>query len=121
MRRSNERVGHVNCFLEDGVAEIEADLEAVRQRVYPLAEAIGCGCRPLPPDAMLEAVQARALTSELALRAAQAAMLHAGAAGYRRGSAVERKVRESYFVAVVTPALKHLKKLLHDASVPVPV
>ena len=121
MRRSNERVGHVNCFLEDGVAEIEADLEAVRQRVYPLAEAIGCGCRPLPPDAMLEAVRARALTSELALRAAQAAMLHAGAAGYRRGSAVERKVREAYFVAVVTPALKHLKKLLHDASATVPV
>ncbi len=41
-------------------------------------------------------------------------MLHAGAGGYRTGSAAERKLRESYFVAVVTPALKHLKKLQHD-------
>ena len=121
MRRSNERVGHVNCFLQDGVAEIEADLEETRRRVYPLAEAIGCGRRTLPPEAMREAVQARALTSELALRAAQAAMLHAGAAGYRSGSVAERKVRESYFVAVVTPALKHLKKLLHDTSALAPI
>ena len=38
-------------------------------------------------------------------------MLHAGAAGYKAGAATERKLRESYFVAIVTPALKHLKKL----------
>jgi hypothetical protein len=41
-------------------------------------------------------------------------MLHMGAAGYRSGSAAERKVREAYFVAVVTPAIKQLKKNLHD-------
>ena len=114
MRRSNERVGHVNCFLEDGVEEIEDALEKTRRRVYPLAEAIGCGGRDLGPEATREAVEARALTSELALRASQAAMLHAGAGGYRQGSAAERKLREAYFVAIVTPALKHLKKMLHD-------
>ena len=43
-------------------------------------------------------------------------MLHMGAAGYRSGSAAERKLRESYFVAIVTPALKHLKKLQHDMA-----
>ena len=114
MRRSNERVGHVNCFLADGVAEIEDALEATRRRVYPLAEAIGCGGRDLGPGATTEAVEARAQTSELALRASQAAMLHAGAGGYRRGSAAERKLREAYFVAIVTPALKHLRKMQHD-------
>ena len=117
MRRANERVGHVNCYLDDGVNEIEADLESTRRRVYALACEIGNGETEIGSEATPEAVQCRIQTSELALRASQAAMLHAGAAGYRSGSAAERKLRESYFVAVVTPALKHLKKLQHDMAV----
>ncbi|MEM9009390.1 MAG: acyl-CoA dehydrogenase, partial [Cyanobacteria bacterium P01_F01_bin.86] len=31
---------------------------------------------------------------------------------YVHGSAPERKLREAYFVAIVTPALKQLKKML---------
>ncbi len=117
MRRANERVGHVNRYLDDGVDEIEADWENTRRRVYALAREIGTGETDPGPEATPEAVQCRIQTSELALRASQAAMLHAGAAGYRSGSAAERKLRESYFVAVVTPALKHLKKLQHDMAV----
>ena len=114
MRRANDRVGHVNCYLDDGADEIEADLQETRCRTYALAEQIGCGERALGPEATREAVQCRILVSELSLRASQAAMLHTGAAGYRSGSAAARKLRESYFVAIVTPALKHLKKLQHD-------
>lgn len=117
MHRSNDRVGHVNCYLEDGAEEITADLESARRRVYALAREIGCGEGEHGPDATAEAVQCRIQASELALRASQAAMLHTGAAGYRSGSVAERKLRESYFVAVVTPALKHLKKLQHDLAV----
>jgi len=114
MRRADERVGHVNQFLDDGADEIEADLQAARCRTYALAEQIGCGETPQGPEATREAIQCRILASELSLRASQAAMLHTGAAGYRVGAAAERKLRESYFVAIVTPALKHLKKLQHD-------
>ena len=114
MRRSNDRVGHVNCYLDDGVDTLEADLQEARCRTYALAEEIGCGERVLGPSAAQEAVACRILVSELSLRASQAAMLHTGAAGYRSGSVAERKLRESYFVAIVTPALKHLKKLQHD-------
>jgi len=114
MRRSNDRVGHVNRFLDDGADEIEADLQAARCRTYALAEEIGCGETTLGPEITREAIQCRILASELSLRASQAAMLHTGAAGYRVGAAAERKLREAYFVAIVTPALKHLKKLLHD-------
>jgi DNA-binding transcriptional regulator YbjK len=89
-------------------------LQETRCRTYALAEQIGCGERALGPEATREAVQCRILVSELSLRASQAAMLHTGAAGYRSGSAAARKLRESYFVAIVTPALKHLKKLQHD-------
>lgn len=52
----------------------------------------------------------RAHSSELALRAAQSALLHQGARGYLMTSDVQRRVRESHFVAIVTPAIKHLRK-----------
>ena len=32
MRRANARVGHVNCYLDDGAEEITADLESTRRR-----------------------------------------------------------------------------------------
>lgn len=111
MARSNERVGHVNKYLDDGVEELGADYHEARRRTHLLAEQIGCGQSRLGPEATHEAVACRILASELSLRASQAAMLHAGAAGYKAGAATERKLRESYFVAIVTPALKHLKKL----------
>jgi alkylation response protein AidB-like acyl-CoA dehydrogenase len=61
----------------------------------------------------------RAHASELALRAAQSALLHAGARGYLMSSDVQRRVRESHFVAIVTPALKHLRKEIVRLSQPV--
>ena len=118
MRRANDRAGikksGVNGFLEDGVEELEADLESARRRVYALAGEIGCGGEDPGDGVFEEAVECRILASELSLRASRSAMLHMGAAGYLKDAAAERKLRESYFVAVVTPALKHLKKLRHD-------
>jgi len=58
----------------------------------------------------LQVLKARARASELCLIAAQAALLHQGAAGYVMSSPVQRRIRESHFVAIVTPALKHLRK-----------
>jgi alkylation response protein AidB-like acyl-CoA dehydrogenase len=54
-------------------------------------------------------LQARADGSVLALRASQSALLHQGARGYLMTSAPQRRVREAHFVAIVTPALKHLR------------
>ena len=47
---------------------------------------------------------------ELALRAANSALMHQGARGYLMSSEVQRRVREAQFVAIVTPAIKHLRK-----------
>ena len=44
------------------------------------------------------------------LAATQSAMLHTGAAGYSLSSPAQRRLREGYFVAIVTPAIKHLRK-----------
>ncbi len=113
MRRANRRTAHVNCFLDDTLEKIEADFQTARNFTHDLADEIGVGAEGSMsrPALAKDAIQARILASELALRASQAAMLYAGASGYRLGGPVERKLRESYFVAIVTPALKHLKKL----------
>ncbi len=118
MKKSNNRAdikkSGVNGFLDDGVEELEAEYDVVRRNVYALAEEIGCDGEDLRDDLFRDTVKARLQTSELSLRASQAAMLHAGAGGYLQHGAAERKLRESYFVAIVTPAIKQLRKMLHD-------
>lgn len=106
MRESNLRLAHVNEFLEDGPDEIEDALLRLHARVGEL------GQRVLDPSdqAFADVLTARLVASELTLRATQSAMLHAGALGYSMGSPVQRRLREGWFVAIVTPAIKHLRK-----------
>jgi alkylation response protein AidB-like acyl-CoA dehydrogenase len=63
---------------------------------------------------MLDILKVRAETSELTLAAANSAVLHAGAKGYLMRHPAQRRLREAVFVAIVTPALKHLRKEIHD-------
>ena len=112
MRRSNKRLGHVNRFLDDQAEDIEADIAMAHDRTYALADQLDQCSGKIDVQLMREVVQARITAAELSLKSAQAAMLHAGARAYVHGSAPERKLREAYFVAIVTPALKQLKKML---------
>jgi len=41
-------------------------------------------------------------------------MMHMGAKGYLSNNAAQRRLREAYFIAIVTPAIKHLRKELHE-------
>jgi hypothetical protein len=41
-------------------------------------------------------------------------MLHQGAKGYVSTGAAQRRLREAYFVAIVTPAAKQLRKMLAE-------
>lgn len=101
-----DQLGHVNQFLEDRPAALQAELDALTARVMTLAET------PFDPsvDFFIDVLDARAHGAELSLRAAQSALLHQGARGYLMSSEVQRRVRESHFVAIVTPAIKHLRK-----------
>ena len=101
-----DTLGHVNQFLEDRPAALQAELDALTARVMTLAQT------PFDTstDFFIDVLDARAHGAELALRAAQSALLHQGARGYLMSSAVQRRVRESHFVAIVTPAIKHLRK-----------
>ena len=61
-------------------------------------------------------IEARIANGEAAVAAVHAAMLHCGARGYVANAAAQRRLRESYFVAIVTPAIKQLKKMLADMA-----
>lgn len=111
MKRSNKTHGHVNRFLDDQAEDIEASLLGVRAECYRLADNMDA-----TPDVCheRETLAIRLAGSELALKAANSAMLHLGAKGYLVSNAAQRRVREAYFIAIVTPAIKHLRKELHD-------
>ena len=113
--RVEQQLGSVNAFLEDRPDALQDELDALTARILQLAKT--------PFDAsdayLRQVLDARAHASELALRAAQSALLHHGARGYLMTSDVQRRVRESHFVAIVTPALKHLRKELARMNAPV--
>ncbi len=101
-------LAHVNQYLDDRPVQLQEELDDIAEVGLALAE------DPFEsdPDYFKEVLQIRLAGSELALRASQSAMLHSGAKGYLQSAGAQRKLRESYFVAIVTPAIKHLRKEL---------
>lgn len=100
-----QTLGHVNRFLDERPDELQGELDELGARIMKLAATPYDGSR----DYLINVLDARAHGSELALRAAQSAMLHQGARGYLMSAAPQRRVREAHFVAIVTPAIKHLR------------
>lgn len=100
------QLGHVNQFLEDRPNELQAELDGLVARVMKLAET------PFDTSTeyFIDVLDARAHGAELCMRAANSALMHQGARGYLLSSEVQRRVREAQFVAIVTPAIKHLRK-----------
>jgi alkylation response protein AidB-like acyl-CoA dehydrogenase len=98
-------LGHVNRFLHDRPDELLAELDEATTQVAQLALTPYDGSN----DFLLNVLDVRARGAELALRAAQSSLLHQGARGYLMSAAPQRRIRESHFVAIVTPALKHLR------------
>lgn len=105
-------LGHVNCYLEDRPDELQAELDDAVEAALALAE------DPFESsdEFFREILQLRLAAGELAIRASQSAMLHTGAKGYLRSAPAQRKLRESYFIAIVTPAIKHLRKELEEMA-----
>lgn len=110
-----ERAGrthqHINCFEDDQVEELQAALSGAEAETFRLAAQLDAGPAPEAlPGLLTEVLRLRLAGGELSLRAANAAMLHQGARGYLRTAAPQRRLREAYFVAIVTPSLKHLRR-----------
>lgn len=110
MNEVEPQLGHVNRFLDDRPDVLQEELNDAIDATIALAE------EPLndDPDFWREVLELRLAGGELALRAAHSAMLHTGAKGYLQMGAAQRKLREAYFIAIVTPATKHLRKELSE-------
>jgi alkylation response protein AidB-like acyl-CoA dehydrogenase len=105
MRKQDKTHWHVNQFLTHA-DELEEQADELLERTKQLAQTPHETSR----DFVVQTLQARLDAGELSMAAAQACMLNGGARAYAEKSNQNRKLRESYFVGVVTPATKHLRK-----------
>lgn len=99
-----------NAYLEDQAGTLQHELDKLVKTTLTLAKT------PFEThkDFFLDVLDTRAQGAMLCLQATQAAMLHQGAKGYLMTSAPQRRLREAQFVAIVTPAIKHLRYLSHQ-------
>lgn len=111
MQEVEGSLGHVNRYLpqqpldfSELAAELARETAQLARDPYNTAETY-----------WRQVVALRLRAGEASVAAAHAAMLHCGARGYIKGNRAERRLREAYFVAIVTPATKQLRKMLADA------
>src|SRR6266568_3620338 len=103
-------LGHVNRYLPQQPADfrqLASDLES---------ETMELAADPFNADDSYwrRVVALRLKAGDASVAAANAAMLHCGARGYLKSHRAQRRLREAYFVAIVTPATKQLRKMLAD-------
>jgi alkylation response protein AidB-like acyl-CoA dehydrogenase len=110
MRQVKSSLGHVNKYLDMQPEDFERKLEALEAAVELLA------ATPFEPGPgyWRHVIETRLAAGETSIAAAHWAMLHCGARGYVATGAAQRRLREAYFVAIVTPATKQLRKMLAD-------
>ncbi|UNU72567.1 acyl-CoA/acyl-ACP dehydrogenase [Moraxella nasovis] len=99
-----------NAFLEDQAGTLSNELDRLVARTLSLAKT------PFETDKnfFLDVLNVREQGALLSLKATQAGMLHQGAKGYLMSANPQRRLREAQFVAIVTPAIKHLRYLSHQ-------
>ncbi len=110
MNEVDPPLGHVNRYLpqqpvnfQDLLTELETEAMALAADPYNEDESY-----------WRKVVALRLRLGEASVAAAHAAMLHCGARGYLKSHRAQRRLREAYFVAIVTPATKQLRKMLAD-------
>jgi alkylation response protein AidB-like acyl-CoA dehydrogenase len=110
MRQMKSSLGHVNRFLEMQPEDFEQKLKELEAAV----ELLAATPFELDPGYWRQVIETRLAAGETSVAAAHWAMLHCGARGYVSTGAAQRRLREAYFVAIVTPATKQLRKMLAD-------
>jgi alkylation response protein AidB-like acyl-CoA dehydrogenase len=110
MKQMQRSHGHVNKYLEKQPEDFEATLASLEDEVFAMS------ATPFDPDPAFfrRVVSARLAAGEASVQAAHYAMMHQGACGYLQDATAQRRLREAYFVAIVTPAIKQLRKMLAE-------
>lgn len=110
MKQVKGPLGHINAYLEKQPEDIEAAYTALVTDVLEMAKTP----YDLSDAFYRRVIEARLKGGELAVEAAHWAQLHCGARGYVSHGVAQRRLREAYFIAIVTPATKHLRKMLAE-------
>lgn len=112
MQQMKAPLGHVNKYLDIQPESLAEQLDMVERTVARLA------ATPFEtdPNYWRAVIEIRLTAGEASLTAAHAAMLHCGARGYVSTATAQRRLREAYFVAIVTPSTKQLRKMLADMA-----
>jgi hypothetical protein len=110
MNEVDAPLGHVNRYLPQqpvNFQELLSELES---------EAMALAADPYNEEDSYwrKVIALRLRAGEASVAAAHAAMLHCGARGYLKSHRAQRRLREAYFIAIVTPATKQLRKMLAD-------
>ena len=110
MNEVDAPLGHVNRYLpqqpvdfQELLSELETEAMALASDPYNAEDSY-----------WRKVVALRLRAGDASVAAAHAAMLHCGARGYLMSHRAQRRLREAYFVAIVTPATKQLRKMLAD-------
>jgi alkylation response protein AidB-like acyl-CoA dehydrogenase len=104
-------LGHINRYLPQQPVSFKELWSEIERETMALAR------DPFNTDDgyWRKVVALRLRAGDASVAAAHAAMLHCGARGYLKSHRAQRRLREAYFVAIVTPATKQLRKMLADA------
>jgi len=104
-------LGHVNRYLPQQPTNFVELLSELETETMELAR------DPFNADDSYwrRVIALRLRLGDASVAAAHAAMLHCGARGYLMSHRAQRRLREAYFVAIVTPATKQLRKMLAEA------
>ncbi len=112
MREVRPALGHVNSYLPEQPEHFEDALGKMEAEIMDLART------PYETDMSYwrRIIELRLAGGDASVAAANAAMLHCGARGYVAAHRAQRRLREAWFIAIVTPATKQLRKMLADTA-----
>ncbi|WP_085505360.1 acyl-CoA dehydrogenase family protein [Thalassobacillus devorans] len=102
IRKASRKQGGANCHLTVQADELAEKHAYLRNKLYTLVTG----------QEWTDILKVRLAVAKLALKAVQADMLHNGGAAYLQKSNPARRLKESYFLANLTPTIRHLEKLL---------
>ncbi|MWV61767.1 acyl-CoA dehydrogenase [Helicobacter saguini] len=104
IKKSNVKKGVLNNFLPLN----ESKLTALRDDFLRELSDLATNFRTCDSGYLRSILELRLKASRLTLDAAQTAMLHAGSSGYLAHSSQEKLLLESYFVAIISPSIRHI-------------
>lgn len=104
IKKSNVKKANLNNFLPLN----EAKLSELRDNFLRDLSDLARNFRTCDSGYLHEVLKLRLKASELTLQASQSAMLHAGSSGYLANSLQHKMLLESYFVAIISPSIRHI-------------